>query len=96
MAKLPDENLQVAYYSVLRYVADPFRDEPVNVGLFLVTEDGSWSRFRAHPPKTKLRNLNRRNDVERIERWAANLREVLDLEGPEFLSMQIENYPLTI
>jgi hypothetical protein len=60
----------VAYYSVVRYVPDQFRDEPINVGLVMATADGEWSRFRVLVPKTRLWAIGRRDDVDAVERWA--------------------------
>jgi hypothetical protein len=80
-----DSPRHVAWYSVLRYVADVVRDEEVNVGLFLISADGGWARFRTHAPKTKLGALNRRPDAERIEAWERGLREAYRLEGGDVL-----------
>lgn len=72
---------RVAYYSILRFVPDPLRDEPINVGLFIVSEDGEWARFDVHVPKTRLIAVNRRSDAERIEEWARTLKEQFDVGG---------------
>jgi len=72
---------RVAYYSLLRFVPDALRDEPINVGLFLVSEDGDWARFDARVPKTRLASVNRRSEADRIEEWASVLRERFEAEG---------------
>lgn len=76
---------RIAYYSVLRYVADPLRDEAVNVGLFLVSEGADWARFAAHIPRDRLRSLGRRADAEQVEEWTNSLRLRFDVEGPRSL-----------
>lgn len=72
---------RVAYYSILRFVPDPLRDEPINVGLFAVSDDGEWARFDASAPRARLRAIRRRDDAERIEEWAASLKERFDVGG---------------
>ncbi len=72
---------RVAYYSILRFVPDPLRDEPINVGLFAVSDDGQWARFEAKAPRTRLAAIRCRDDAERIEEWAASLKERFDLGG---------------
>lgn len=37
---------QICYYSVVKYVADPDRDEPVNVGVILVSPGDQFTYFR--------------------------------------------------
>jgi Protein of unknown function (DUF3037) len=72
---------RIAFYSVLRYVPDPLRDEPINVGLFLVAEDNDWARFEVQVPRTRLTAISRRGDAERIEDWAAQTKARFDLDG---------------
>jgi hypothetical protein len=73
-----DRACGVGYYSLLRFLPDPNRDEPVNVGLFLVDEGGTWARFRIRVPKTRLDAMGRREDLGAIERWAETIQEAYE------------------
>lgn len=70
-----------AFYSIVRFVADPLRDEPINIGLVMASADGEWSRFAVQVPKTKLWAMNRRGDVDQIERWANLVRDQYESDG---------------
>jgi hypothetical protein len=76
-----DRACGVGYYSLLRFLPDPNRDEPVNVGLFLVDEGGTWARFRIRVPKTRLDAMGRREDVGAIEHWAETIQEAYETDG---------------
>lgn len=70
-----------AFYSLIRYVADPLRDEPINIGMAMATPEGDWSRFSVQAPKTRLWAMGRRHDVEQIDRWAALVRDRYEVKG---------------
>jgi hypothetical protein len=72
---------KVAYYSLLRYVPDPIRDEAVNVGLFLVDRRGSWSRFAGEVPRGLLRSMRRSGDADAVERWIARTKDTYGAVG---------------
>lgn len=76
-----DKQTAVGYYSVVRFVADPSRDEAVNVGLVLVAEGGTWAKFRWKVPKTRLSAMGRRGDVDIIERWADTVASLYEVDG---------------
>jgi hypothetical protein len=71
----------LGYYSFLRYVGDPLRDEAVNVGLFLVSGDGRWARFGPHVTKQRIEAIGHVEDITAINRWIASLVEAYDLSG---------------
>lgn len=66
----------VGYYSLLRYVPDPVRDEAVNVGLFLVDEGGSYARFDGEIPRGVLRGMRRSKEVGALEQWIDQTKNV--------------------
>jgi hypothetical protein len=71
----------LGYYSFLRYVGDPLRDEAINVGLFLVSGDGRWARFGPHVTKQRIEAIGHADDIATINRWIADLVEAYDLRG---------------
>ena len=74
-------DLTVGYYSLLRYVPDPVRDEAVNIGLFVVDEAAEWARFEAEVPRSLLRAMRRGNDAEEIQRWIDRTRDLFAAVG---------------
>jgi hypothetical protein len=72
----------VGYYSLLRYLPDPVRDEAVNVGLFLVDKAGTWSRFDGDVPRGVLRGMRRADERTAIEAWIDRTKEAYVAAGP--------------
>jgi hypothetical protein len=71
----------VGYYSVVRFIPDPQRDEAVNIGLLLVNEGSSWARLRVRVPKTRLTAMGHRDAVESIERWEEAIAGAYEVDG---------------
>jgi hypothetical protein len=71
----------VGYYSVLRFVPVPTRDEAINIGLLLVGEGGTWAKFRWKVPRTRLGAAGFRENIDAIERWAETISNSYELDG---------------
>lgn len=72
-----------AYYSVLKYVPDPIKEESVNVALLVVDEDGSDARFRCTNDWTRIRSFAHRTDVSFLQEFC----EELSLRMPDDLTL---------
>lgn len=54
-------------YCVLRYVADPEREEFVNVGLLMMSKRWRWLRSAVTVDENRLKVLSERADAERLK-----------------------------
>jgi hypothetical protein len=71
-----DNDQTIGYYSLLRFVPDPVRDEAVNIGLFLVDAHGRYSRFDGEVPRGLLRGMRRSKEVGALEHWIEQAKNV--------------------
>ena len=81
-----------SYFSVVRYVADPVRNEPRNIGVIVISPQHRYAKGRFALARTGLASTSPKFDFLRsiVSSWDLNIANQLDWLAPLKKSLDLE------